>query len=272
MTTPHSTPVMTGDTPFIVAIPARYAAARLPGKPLIEVAGSPVIEHVYRCAAASGAARVVVATDDERIEQVCRGFGAEVIATRGDHPSGTDRIAEVVEQLGLDDHAIVVNLQGDEPLMPAELPALAAARLAADGQADIATLAVTIDSVAELNDPAVVKVVCDRQGRALYFSRASIPWDREGMAQLATEQLRTGNWLRHLGLYAYRAGFLRSYPQLEAAPAERLEQLEQLRALWHGYTIQVAVTQHRPGPGVDTAADINAVAERLRRSSGPDSE
>lgn len=255
------------DSSFVVVIPARYAASRLPGKPLIEIAGTPVIEHVYRRGAACGAQRVVVATDDERIERVCQGFGAEVVTTRADHASGTERIAEVVDRLGISDATIVVNLQGDEPLMPPELPALAASGLAQDDCADIATLAVPIETVAELKDPAVVKVVCDRQGRALYFSRATIPWDRNSMAHITDAGVSTGAWLRHLGLYAYRAGFLRRYPGLEPAPAERLEQLEQLRALWHGYSIQVAVTEQRPGPGVDTAEDIAAVAEQLQCQS-----
>lgn len=255
-------------TPFIVVIPARYGSSRLPGKPLIEVAGAPVIEHVYRRGAASGAQRVVVATDDERIAQACQRFGAEVVITRAEHVSGTERIAEVVERLGVADATIVVNLQGDEPLMPSELPALAAAGLAQDRQADIATLAVPIESAAELMDPAVVKVVCNRKGRAQYFSRAVIPWDRERLPQIADEQIEAGGWLRHLGLYAYRGGFLRSYLSLEPAPAEQLEQLEQLRALWHGYTIQVAVSAQRPGPGVDTSEDIQVVTELLEEYSG----
>ncbi|BAU58054.1 3-deoxy-manno-octulosonate cytidylyltransferase [Halorhodospira halochloris] len=254
----------TASVAFIVVIPARYAASRLPGKPLLEVGGLPIIEHVYRRATASGAQQVVVATDDERIEKTCHGFGAQVLTTSPDHSSGTERIAEVVDRLGIPDESIVVNLQGDEPLMPPDLPALAASRLAQDSDADISTLAVPIETAAELKDPSAVKVVCDNRGRALYFSRAPIPWEREAMLQISDAQVNAGNWLRHLGLYAYRAGFLRCYPNLEPAPAERLEQLEQLRALWHGYSIQVAVTRQRPGPGVDTADDIEVVGRLLK--------
>ncbi len=254
---------MSAEAPFTVVIPARYAASRLPGKPLAELAGEPLIRHVYRRACESGAQRVVVATDDERIAAACRGFGAAVALTRGDHATGTDRIAEVVAAEGLDDEALVVNLQGDEPLMPPALLGLAASRLAADPGAAIATLAVPIETAAELLDPAAVKVVTDRRGRALYFSRAPIPWDRERFPEPEDAAVAGGGWLRHLGLYAYRAGFLRRFPGLEPAPPEARERLEQLRALWHGYAIQVATTEQRPGPGVDTAADLERVAARL---------
>ncbi|MBK1734618.1 3-deoxy-manno-octulosonate cytidylyltransferase [Halorhodospira abdelmalekii] len=254
---------------FTVVIPARYAASRLPGKPLIEIGGRPLIEHVYRCAAASGAERVIVATDDERIRTACARFGAEAWLTDQAHTSGTERIAEVVARLGLDEQAIVVNLQGDEPLLPAELPAQVAATLAAAPHSAMATLAVKIERAAELYDPAVVKVVCDAQGRALYFSRAPIPWERAQMPQLDDAAVAAGTWWRHLGLYAYRAGFLRRFAELAPAPLERCESLEQLRALWHGFAIEVAYSSQRPGPGVDTPEDVAAVAALLQAELPP---
>ena len=250
--------------PFTVVIPARYSASRLPGKPLAEVAGSPLIQHVHRRAEESGAQRVVVATDDPRIEQACQRFGAEVMLTAADHETGTDRIAEVVDRLALGDSEVVVNLQGDEPLMPPHLLVLAARQLTSDPQADIATLAVPIDAAEELFASAAVKVVCDARSRALYFSRAPIPWDRERFPDQATEALAADGWLRHLGLYAYRVAFLRRFPQLPPAPLEITESLEQLRALWHGFTIQVAVAEERPGPGVDTPEDLTRIARQLR--------
>ncbi len=251
--------------PFTVVIPARYGASRLPGKPLIEIAGRPLIEHVHRRALGMGATRVVVATDDERIEVACRRFGAEVVLTRIDHPTGTDRISEVVEYLGLDDEAVVVNVQGDEPLMPTGLPSRIVAALASDPESAIATAAVPIEEGDEIFDPAAVKVVRDAAGRALYFSRAPIPWQRDRFPQPpAAERSGQSGWLRHLGLYAYRAAFLRRFPRLSVAPPEEVEQLEQLRALWHGYRIQVAVVDDRPGPGVDTEEDVRRVEEVLQ--------
>ena len=249
---------------FIVVIPARFGASRLPGKPLANLLGEPVIRHVHRRAVESGAERVVVATDDRRIESACLDFGAEVLLTAPDHPTGTDRIAEVVDRLALVDDAIVVNLQGDEPLMPPGLVTLVAERLGADPGAAIATLATPISEAGELFEPSVVKVVRDRRGHALYFSRAPIPWDRERFGAIDDTTVAAGGWLRHLGLYAYRVAFLRRFPGLEPAPPEQLESLEQLRALWHGFAIQVAVTEQRPGPGVDTPADLEAVARRLQ--------
>jgi len=250
-------------TPFRVAIPARYASTRFPGKPLAPIAGRTMLEHVWRRACEAGAEEVVVATDDERIAAVADGFGAAVCMTRADHPSGTDRLAEVAQARGWSDDAIVVNLQGDEPLMPPGLLALAARSLADDPAAAVATLAVPIDAAAELFDPAAVKVVCDARGHALYFSRAPIPWDRDRFEAIEDAAVAAGGWLRHLGLYAYRAEFLRRYPRLAPAPAEQHEALEQLRALWHGFTIRVAVADQRPGPGVDTPEDLACVAARL---------
>lgn len=240
---------------FRVAIPARYASTRLPGKPLLALAGRPMIEHVWRLACASGAREVVIATDDERIRAAAAGFGAEVVMTRADHASGTDRLAEVAEQRGWPDDAIVVNVQGDEPLLPPALIRQTAAALAADPQAGIATLAAPL-AAHELFDPNAVKVVCAADGRALYFSRATIPWDRDRFARGARAPDPALPYRRHIGLYAYRAGVLRAYPQLAPSPLERAEALEQLRALWHGIVIRVLDTDPAPPAGVDTAEDL----------------
>lgn len=250
---------------FKVVIPARYASSRLPGKPLRELAGKPMVEHVYRRACESGAQQVVIATDDARIEAVARGFGAAVEMTNPEHPSGTDRLAEVVERLGWADDSIVVNLQGDEPLMPPVLLRQVADNLAAHTQAAIATLCTPIAEAAEFFDPNVVKVVSDATGFALYFSRAPIPWSRDAFA-LSREQLPAGvAHRRHLGLYAYRASFLRAWRALAPAPLEGIEMLEQLRALWHGYRIHVADAAAQPGPGVDVEADALRVEQALRQ-------
>ncbi|MDR5868264.1 3-deoxy-manno-octulosonate cytidylyltransferase [Halomonas koreensis] len=252
---------------FIAVIPARHASSRLPGKPLLDIAGEPMVAHVWRRAAASAAARVVVATDDERIRSTMAALGAEVVMTRDDHPSGTDRLAEVAERLALADDAVLVNVQGDEPLIPPALIDQVAARLFDDPEASIATLAEPIADVDTLFNPNVVKVVRALSGRALYFSRAPIPWDREAFAA-RPEVLETDAWLRHIGLYAYRAGFLAAYRDWAPAPLEQLEQLEQLRALHHGHAIQVALAT-RPHPaGVDTAEDLARVRELLEPSKG----
>ncbi|ABI56782.1 3-deoxy-manno-octulosonate cytidylyltransferase [Alkalilimnicola ehrlichii MLHE-1] len=255
-------------TPFTVIIPARYASHRFPGKPLASLLGWPMIHHVCRRAEESGAARILVATDHREIAHACREEGREVVMTRHDHPSGTDRLAEVAERLGLDDDQIVVNLQGDEPLMPGRLVRQVALDLAAHRDAGIATLATLCHSLDEVRSPHAVKVVRDRQGYALYFSRAPIPWDRDGFSGAAGAARSPGQWLRHLGLYAYRVGFLRRYPALEAAPPEGLEALEQLRALWHGVRIHVGLAHQVPGPGVDTPQDL-AQVERLLAEQGP---
>ncbi len=243
---------------FRIVIPARYASTRLPGKPLLPIAGRPMIEHVHRRAQAAGAGQVVVATDDERIAGVARAFGAEVCMTRSDHPSGTDRIAEVAQQMGWADSDIVVNLQGDEPLMPVSLLHQVADDLAINPQADIATLATTLDGPEQVFDAHVVKVVTDRAGFALYFSRASIPWDRQHF-HYGKVPPHTAGLLRHLGLYAYRVGFLRDYQDMAPAPIEEAESLEQLRALWYGRRIHVAEADQCPPPGVDTAEDLARV-------------
>jgi 3-deoxy-manno-octulosonate cytidylyltransferase (CMP-KDO synthetase) len=242
---------------FIVIIPARLASTRLPNKPLADLGGKPMVVRVAERAAASGATRVVVATDHADIEAACRAHGVEVCMTRADHPSGTDRIAEVARALALAPEAVVVNLQGDEPLIEPALLAACAARISAD--VPMATCAHRLTEAADVFNPNVVKVVLDKAGRALYFSRAAIPWHRDGFAQ-STERLPPDYLaLRHIGLYAYSNAFLQAYPALEPAPLEATEALEQLRVLWHGYPIAVHVTELVPPAGVDTADDLARV-------------
>lgn len=245
--------------PFIVIIPARYQSSRLPGKPLREIGGRPMIAHVIDRAKESGAADIVVATDHDDIADAVQQLGTRVCMTREDHVSGTDRLAEVVMQEQLADDVIVVNLQGDEPLMPAILLEQVNRLLETEPQAAISTLSTPIADLDELQNPNVVKVVTERNGRALYFSRAPIPWDREGNSSLLTTIAQ-----RHLGLYAYRAGFLKRYGDLPASPLEQLEHLEQLRALQAGEWIQVAQASLLPGPGVDTMDDLRVVEAQLQ--------
>ncbi len=249
--------------PFRVAIPARYAASRLPGKPLRLIGQHTLLERVYRVAQASGALEVVIATDDERIRRVAEAFGAAVVMTATAHHSGSDRLAELVTLLDWPDEAIVVNLQGDEPLLPPPLLALVAQTLAAQPAAGIATLAAPIEQVAELFDPNVVKLVYDADAYAMYFSRAPIPWHRDAFAGERPQCLPSAQWWRHIGVYAYRAGVLRAYAQLPPSPLEGLESLEQLRALHHGIRIQVATIAQAPPGGVDTEADLNRVRAQL---------
>ncbi|GAB6043836.1 3-deoxy-manno-octulosonate cytidylyltransferase [Endothiovibrio diazotrophicus] len=245
---------------FKVVIPARYGSSRLPGKPLAPIAGRPMIEHVHRRALESGAEEVWIATDDERIGEAARCFGARVCMTSAEHRSGTDRIGEVAAMRGWGEEEIVVNLQGDEPLMPPTLLRQAAAGLSDHPQAVVATLAARIHTTAELFDPHVVKVVSDAAGFACYFSRAPIPWDRDAFAVTTEELPERSAHFRHIGLYAYRAGYLARYAELEPCPLEAMESLEQLRVLWHGDSIYVAEAAELPGPGVDTAADLERIA------------
>ncbi|MCJ8169122.1 3-deoxy-manno-octulosonate cytidylyltransferase [Atopomonas sediminilitoris] len=246
---------------YTVVIPARYASSRLPGKPLQLIAGLPMIQHVWQQAQQSGAARVVVATDDPRIEAACVAFGAEVVMTRAEHNSGTDRLAEVADALGLADDALVVNVQGDEPLIPPAIIDQVAANLAANPQAGIATLAEPIGDSASLFNPNVVKVVSNAQGLALTFSRAPLPWARDAFAQ-DQQQLPAGvPFRRHIGIYAYRAGFLRDFVRWGPCDYENTECLEQLRALWHGVAIHVADALEAPPAGVDTAEDLARVRQ-----------
>lgn len=249
---------------FRVAIPARYASTRLPGKPLLAIAGRPMIEHVYRQALASGAREVVIATDDPRIRDAAEGFGATVCMTDAGHASGTDRLAEVAQRLNWPDEAIVVNLQGDEPLMPPPLLARVAQGLEEHPEAGIATVAAPIHDRREVFDPNAVKVVLDVQGYALYFSRAPIPYHRDAFARGGDALPEGTHYLRHIGLYAYRAEVLRRYPQLPPCMPERAESLEQLRALWNGIRIHVLVTDAAPPVGVDTPADLARVEAVLQ--------
>lgn len=242
---------------FIVIIPARLASTRLPNKPLADLGGKPMVVRVAERAQQSGAARIIVATDHADIAAACAAHGVEACMTRADHPSGTDRIAEVAHTLGLAPDAVVVNLQGDEPLIDPALLAACAARISAD--VPMATCAHPLSSVEDAFNPNVVKVVLDKLGRALYFSRATIPWHRDGFAA-DRGQLPAGYVpLRHIGLYAYSNAFLQRYPQLEASPLESIEALEQLRVLWHGVPIAVHVTAEAPHAGVDTPADLERV-------------
>jgi 3-deoxy-manno-octulosonate cytidylyltransferase (CMP-KDO synthetase) len=258
---------------FTVLIPARYASTRLPGKPLADIAGRPMVVRVAENARASGAARVVVATDDARIADAARAHGVDACLTRSDHPTGTDRLAEAAIALGLADDAIVVNVQGDEPLLAPALVARMAELLASRPDAAIATACHPIHDAAEAFNPNVVKVVLDAAGNALYFSRATIPWARDAFGALlpgATPGPLPGRLpdglpiYRHYGLYAYRARFLRRFPTLTPAPIERFEALEQLRALWHGERIVVEVTAGTPAPGVDTPEDLDRVRALYR--------
>lgn len=248
---------------FDVVIPARRASTRLPDKPLADIGGAPMVVRVAQRARASGARSCTVATDDRAIADACAAAGVAAILTRADHPSGSDRLAEAVDHLGLPDEAIVVNVQGDEPLIDPALVRDVAQVLQERPDCVMGTAAHPIGTAAELFNPNVVKVVLDRHHTALYFSRAPLPWWRDAPHHDASLALDT--WpaaarpLRHIGLYAYRAGFLRRFPQLPAAPLERCESLEQLRVLWHGERIAVAVTERAPGPGVDTPEDLERV-------------
>ena len=244
---------------FTVLIQARYASTRLPGKPLADIAGKPMVVRVAERARESGAARVVVATDDERVLDAVRAHGFEAIVTRADHATGTDRLAEAASQLGLKPEAIVVNVQGDEPLLEPALIHRMAELLKTHGDASIATACHAIHDPAEAFNPNVVKVVRDARGYALYFSRATIPWARDAFARNLAALPPGLPIHRHYGLYAYRVAFLMRYPTLAPAPVERFEALEQLRALWHGHRIIVDVTDGTPAPGVDTPEDLERV-------------
>ncbi len=244
---------------YRIVIPARFGSTRLPGKPLLEIAGKPMLQWVYERAADCLAEEVVIATDDERIMQLAAGFGASAVLTSRDHASGTDRIAEVAALRGWTDEMVVVNLQGDEPGMPAELIEQVAGLLLEQPHADVATLAVPVRDRDEYFDPNAVKVVTDHDGRALYFSRAPIPWYRDS----AGLDGPVFGARRHLGLYAYRVSALRRLAAFEPSPLERAEQLEQLRALAYGLCIVVGEASRRPGPDVNTADDLLRAAAVL---------
>ena len=255
--------------PFVALVPARLGSTRLPDKPLADLGGEPMVVRVARRALASGARLVAVATDSPRVLEAVEAHGLRALLTRADHPSGTDRLAEAAELLGLDDDEIVVNVQGDEPLLPPALVARVAALLAASADCSIATVAHPIASVDEWLSPHVVKVVLDAASRALYFSRAPIPFERDAMASFPARAPATvpAGALRHVGLYAYRARFLRAYRTLEPSPVESLESLEQLRALWHGHAIAVLTVDETPPAGVDTPADLERVRAELARAA-----
>ena len=243
---------------FTVLVPARLQSTRLPRKPLADIAGLPMVVRVAQRAALSGASRVVVAADDAEIVAACQSHGIACVATRPDHATGSDRLAEACTLLGLDGTDVVVNVQGDEPLIDPALIDACAALLAQRPECVMGTAAHAIDAVDEFVNPNVVKVVLDGAGRALYFSRAPMPGWRDGNAGGVTA-LPSPAPLRHIGLYAYQAGFLRRFPTLPACPLEAVESLEQLRVLWHGERIAVHVTPSRPGPGVDTPEDLARV-------------
>ncbi|MQR02038.1 3-deoxy-manno-octulosonate cytidylyltransferase [Glaciimonas soli] len=244
---------------FTVIIPARLASTRLPNKPLADLGGKPMVVRVAERAALSGAAQIIVATDHIDIARACEQHGIAVRLTRADHPSGTDRIAEVAAALGLPAEAVVVNVQGDEPLIDPALIAATAAQISTT--VPMATAAHVVESAADAFNANVVKVVLNQAGRAMYFSRATIPWHRDGFAQ-STDQLPAGyEPLRHIGLYAYRQDFLQMYPTLTASPLEQIEALEQLRVLWHGYSIAVHIAPSAPAAGVDTPEDLARVRQ-----------
>ncbi|MGY6277831.1 3-deoxy-manno-octulosonate cytidylyltransferase [Methylomonas sp. MgM2] len=251
-------------TAFKVVIPARYASTRLPGKPLLDIAGKPMIAHVCERAMEADAGQVVVATDDQRIFDTVAALGLQVVMTDPDHQSGTERIAEVAQVMDWCDDDIVVNLQGDEPLIPPEYIQLVAAALAGQREAGIATLAAKIIEAEEIFNPNAVKVVLDKNGYALYFSRAPIPWDRAVFPEHrhTTEDAKLP-YLRHIGMYAYTVGFLKRYCSWPASPLESVESLEQLRILWYGEKIRVEVVDRTPEAGVDTEEDLWRVALSL---------
>ena len=244
-------------TEFLVVIPARLGSTRLPCKPLADIHGKPMVVRVAERAMQSAAHSVIVATDSPEIQAACDEYRIECLLTRDDHPTGTDRIAEIAQQLKLPDNAIVVNVQGDEPLIPAALINQVAQALADHPACAIATVAVAIAESAQIANPNVVKVVLNRSGEAMYFSRAGIPVVRDAAAA-------TTEHLRHLGIYAYRADFLQAYTRLEPAPPEQAESLEQLRALWNGYRIQVHVASEAPPAGVDTQDDLDRIRSSWR--------
>ncbi|MFQ5659878.1 MAG: 3-deoxy-manno-octulosonate cytidylyltransferase [Gammaproteobacteria bacterium] len=253
------------DSSFQVIIPARYASTRLPGKALLDIGGKPLIQHVYDSASASNAGQVLIATDDKRIESAARAFNAEVELTSSGHTSGTDRITEVVTRLGEADETIVVNVQGDEYGLPAAIINQVADILRTNTQKSISTLCVKIDDPAELNDPNVVKVIFDRDNTAIYFSRSPIPWHEQDSVELPCQPFR------HIGIYAYRAGFLKTYSRLPPCPLEASEKLEQLRAIYHGYKIHVEQACEDCGIGIDTQEDLDLArrtADKLTASVG----
>jgi len=251
---------------FKIVIPARYASTRLPGKPLLDIAGKPMIQHVYERALESHASDVIIATDDQRIERIASQFGADVCMTNANHPSGTDRLAEVASVRGFANDDIIVNVQGDEPCLPASLINQVADDLQQHPDADMATLFSQIEQEKQVFDPNVVKVVMDKAGYALYFSRAPIPWMRDHFNKESTLPPELPHY-RHIGLYGYRAEFLKHYSELTPCILEQEESLEQLRAIYHGKKIHVTAATINSGHGVDTEDDLIAVRELLTNLS-----
>ncbi|MCZ4371928.1 3-deoxy-manno-octulosonate cytidylyltransferase [Vibrio plantisponsor] len=249
---------------FTVVIPARYQSTRLPGKPLADIGGKPMIQWVYEQSLLAGAERVIIATDDARVEQAVKAFGGTVCMTSPDHQSGTERLAEVVALMGIEDDHIIVNVQGDEPLIPPAIVRQVADNLAASN-APMATLAVEIDHESEVFNPNAVKVVTDKDGYALYFSRATIPWDRDNFA--SQDKTIVQPLMRHIGIYAYRAGFINTYINWQPSQLEKIECLEQLRVLWYGEKIHVAVALEAPPAGVDTPEDLELVRSIVAKQS-----
>lgn len=246
--------------PYSIVIPARYAATRLPGKPLREIAGKTLLQHVYECAQRTQARQIIIATDDERIQAVATAFGADVCMTSDQHQSGTQRINEVIQLRNIPDDEIIVNLQGDEPLMPAACIIQVAELLENSPEAQMSTLATPVTDDEEVFNSNAVKVALNKQGHALYFSRASIPWQRGSYEHHRVEHSEHWSCLRHIGIYGYRATYIKEYVSLPTSPLEVLESLEQLRVLWHGGTIVVGHAAEIPGPGVDTEQDFIKVS------------
>lgn len=254
--------------PFHIIIPARYASSRLPGKPLVDICGKPMIQHVYERACESGAKSIIIATDDKRILKVAHKFGADVCMTSEHHPRGTDRIGEVVTTRKFPDNAIIINLQGDEPLVSPGIISQLASALSTDHQADMATMCEPIEDNESLINPSIVKVVFDKNSYALYFSRAMIPWDVKCFSDQHQNQniIHTTHY-RHIGIYAYRVGFIKQYISWPVSLLEQSESLEQLRALWHGAKILVSLTEKQLSIGVDTEADLQQVRKLLKNKS-----
>ncbi len=246
-------------TDYHVIIPARYASTRLPGKPLLDIAGKPMIQRVYEQANQSQARSVLVATDDERIKTAVEAFGGQACMTQPTHQSGTDRLQEVVSELGLPDQDIVVNVQGDEPLIPPQVIDQVAGNLAANEFASVATLCEPIKNIETVFDPNAVKVVMDKNGCALYFSRAPIPWSRDDFSEQPPQWSGKAVWQRHIGIYAYRVALLHQFVQWEPCQLEQAESLEQLRVMWNGHRVHVAQALVTPPTGVDTQADLEKV-------------
>ena len=247
---------------YTIIIPARYDSTRFPGKPLAMLGDAPLLQHVYQRAIRSAASQVIIATDDERIEQVAKDFGADVCMTSSQHQNGTMRLAEVIDTRQIDDSKIIVNLQGDEPFIPVTCLDQVAQLLAEDTRCGVATLGCPLTKPADIRNPNIVKVATDKDGYALYFSRAPIPW-----GQAAPQSVANNIHVRHIGLYAYTAKFLRQYTQMQVCVLESMESLEQLRILWHGEKIKVAMTEQATGAGIDSPEDLQKAQSTLNLPS-----